>query len=93
MAKNGKRVVMMGDDTWVQLFPQHFNISHPFPSFNVKDLDTHIFLAWIMGHIFGVDSNRNDRKVGAYNGILEKVVDVPGKLKWTGGLHENTLRL
>ncbi|CAN4119159.1 unnamed protein product [Withania somnifera] len=36
MAKNG----MMGDDTWVQLFPQHFNVSHPFPSFNVKDLDT-----------------------------------------------------
>lgn len=38
--QNGKRVVMMGDDTWVQLFPHHFERSYPFPSFNVKDLDT-----------------------------------------------------
>lgn len=44
-AKNGKRVVMMGDDTWIQLYPEHFNKSYPYPSFNVKDLDTvcHIF--------------------------------------------------
>lgn len=39
-AKNGKRVVMMGDDTWIQLYPEHFNKSYPYPSFNVKDLDT-----------------------------------------------------
>ncbi|XP_015691140.1 GPI ethanolamine phosphate transferase 3 isoform X2 [Oryza brachyantha] len=38
--KNGKRVVMMGDDTWIQLYPDHFNKSYPYPSFNVKDLDT-----------------------------------------------------
>uniref|UniRef100_A0A0D9XI49 Uncharacterized protein n=1 Tax=Leersia perrieri TaxID=77586 RepID=A0A0D9XI49_9ORYZ len=38
--KNGKRVVMMGDDTWIQLYPEHFNKSYPYPSFNVKDLDT-----------------------------------------------------
>ncbi|XP_059635878.1 GPI ethanolamine phosphate transferase 3 isoform X2 [Cornus florida] len=31
---------MMGDDTWLQLFPHHFNGSYPFPSFNVKDLHT-----------------------------------------------------
>ncbi|KAL5973435.1 hypothetical protein ACLOJK_030085 [Asimina triloba] len=40
LAKNGKRVLMMGDDTWIQLFPDHFAKSYPFPSFNVKDLDT-----------------------------------------------------
>ncbi|TVU22402.1 hypothetical protein EJB05_32095, partial [Eragrostis curvula] len=40
LVKNGKRVVMMGDDTWVQLYPEHFNKSFPYPSFNVKDLDT-----------------------------------------------------
>ncbi|XP_077218141.1 alkaline-phosphatase-like family protein isoform X2 [Tasmannia lanceolata] len=40
LVKNGKRVLMMGDDTWLQLFPDHFGISYPFPSFNVKDLDT-----------------------------------------------------
>jgi hypothetical protein len=31
---------MMGDDTWMQLFPSHFSEAHPFPSFNVKDLHT-----------------------------------------------------
>lgn len=40
LVENGKRVVMMGDDTWLQLFPHHFNKSFPYPSFNVKDLDT-----------------------------------------------------
>lgn len=32
--------MMMGDDTWTQLFPNQFQKSYPFPSFNVKDLDT-----------------------------------------------------
>ncbi|XP_030536875.1 GPI ethanolamine phosphate transferase 3 isoform X3 [Rhodamnia argentea] len=40
LIRNGKRVLMMGDDTWVQLFPHHFKRSYPFPSFNVKDLHT-----------------------------------------------------
>ncbi|KAJ4833712.1 hypothetical protein Tsubulata_038620 [Turnera subulata] len=40
LVQNGKRVVMMGDDTWTQLFPNHFNKSYPYPSFNVKDLHT-----------------------------------------------------
>ncbi|XP_016459814.2 uncharacterized protein LOC107783358 isoform X2 [Nicotiana tabacum] len=88
MAKNGKRVVMMGDDTWVQLFPHHFNISHPFPSFNVKDLDTDH-----AGHIFGVDSTEMIEKLDQYNGILEKAVDVLESQSGPGGLHENTLLL
>ncbi|KAF7825759.1 GPI ethanolamine phosphate transferase 3 isoform X2 [Senna tora] len=40
LVQNGKKVVMMGDDTWTQLFPHHFERSYPYPSFNVKDLDT-----------------------------------------------------
>ncbi|KAL9260144.1 GPI ethanolamine phosphate transferase 3-like protein [Drosera capensis] len=40
LVQSGKRVVMMGDDTWMQLFPHHFERSFPFPSFNVRDLDT-----------------------------------------------------
>ncbi|GMH19752.1 hypothetical protein Nepgr_021593 [Nepenthes gracilis] len=40
LVQSGKRVVMMGDDTWLQLFPHHFEKSFPYPSFNVKDLDT-----------------------------------------------------
>ncbi|XP_065866941.1 uncharacterized protein [Euphorbia lathyris] len=66
---NGKRVLMMGDDTWVQLFPHHFNKSYPYPSFNVKDLHTvdngcidHLFPSlheedWdvLIAHFLGVD--------------------------------------
>lgn len=40
LVQNGKRVWMMGDDTWIQLFPHHFEKSYPYPSFNVKDLHT-----------------------------------------------------
>jgi hypothetical protein len=46
--QNGKKVVMMGDDTWTQLFPHHFERSYPYPSFNVKDLHTvSLKLCWI----------------------------------------------
>ena len=38
--KVGKKLVFMGDDTWMSLFPESFNISFPFPSFVVKDLHT-----------------------------------------------------
>ncbi|WOG90976.1 hypothetical protein DCAR_0310223 [Daucus carota subsp. sativus] len=69
LVQNGKRVVMMGDDTWLQCFPHHFNKSYPFPSFNVKDLDTvdngcteHLFPTlyekeWdvLIAHYLGVD--------------------------------------
>ena len=36
----GKRVEMMGDDTWLEVFPDHFSASAPFPSLNVKDIHT-----------------------------------------------------
>ena len=35
-----KKVVFMGDDTWLSLFPNRFHREYPFPSFNVQDLDT-----------------------------------------------------
>eukprot|EP00940_MAST-03C_sp_MAST-3C-sp2_P000632 g632.t1 len=37
---SGRRLVFMGDDTWIKLFPGRFVRSYPYPSFNVKDLDT-----------------------------------------------------
>lgn len=69
MVQNGKRVLMMGDDTWLQLFPNHFKTAYPYPSFNVKDLDTvdngvikHLFPSlyqddWdvLIAHFLGVD--------------------------------------
>ena len=36
----GLRTAFVGDDTWEDLFPGVFNVSLPFPSFNVHDLHT-----------------------------------------------------
>jgi phosphatidylinositol glycan class O len=33
-------MAFVGDDTWIDLFPNQFNDSHPYPSFNTRDLDT-----------------------------------------------------
>jgi hypothetical protein len=40
LERAGKRVVVLGDDTWENLFPGRFTRKYLFPSFNVKDLDT-----------------------------------------------------
>ncbi|ROT38526.1 GPI ethanolamine phosphate transferase [Sodiomyces alkalinus F11] len=42
MKDAGKRIVHLGDDTWLSLFPGYFeaNISHAYDSFNVWDLHT-----------------------------------------------------
>uniref|UniRef100_A0A7S3Q9B3 GPI ethanolamine phosphate transferase 3 n=1 Tax=Chaetoceros debilis TaxID=122233 RepID=A0A7S3Q9B3_9STRA len=34
------QMAFVGDDTWVDLYPNQFDDSHPFPSFNTRDLDT-----------------------------------------------------
>lgn len=34
------QIAFVGDDTWVDLFPTQFDDSHPYPSFNTRDLDT-----------------------------------------------------
>ncbi len=43
LQKNDMRVAVtgfVGDDTWIDLFPNQFHDSHPYPSFNTRDLDT-----------------------------------------------------
>ncbi|GFT60172.1 GPI ethanolamine phosphate transferase 3 [Nephila pilipes] len=55
-----KRIVFMGDDTWDNLFPNTFHRSFPFPSFNVKDLDT--VDDGILQHLF-VEMEKNDSDV------------------------------
>lgn len=40
MVHAGRNITMMGDDTWVGLFPGAFQRAFPFPSFNVRDLDS-----------------------------------------------------
>lgn len=36
----GRSATVLGDDTWVSLFPRAFARTFPFPSFDVRDLDT-----------------------------------------------------
>ena len=62
-------ITFMGDDTWTGLYPNHFNKSFSYSSFNVKDLDTvdngvmsHIFpqmeakdCTLLISHLLGVD--------------------------------------
>lgn len=65
-----KSIAFMGDDTWMNLFPNAFTQAYPYDSFNVEDLHTvdngvieHIFPLldkpeqWdvIIGHFLGVD--------------------------------------
>lgn len=59
----------MGDDTWDALYPGRFKRNYPFPSFDVKDLDTvdrgvtdNIYhelkrkdWSLLIGHFLGVD--------------------------------------
>ncbi|KAM9989285.1 hypothetical protein ACTFIY_005337 [Dictyostelium cf. discoideum] len=40
VTKFRNKVIFIGDDTWVGLFPNHFYAEYPYPSFNVKDIDT-----------------------------------------------------
>ncbi|KAH8869634.1 GPI ethanolamine phosphate transferase 3 [Schistosoma japonicum] len=36
----GKQILFVGDETWIDLFPDYFTHYKSYPSFNVKDLDT-----------------------------------------------------
>ncbi|KAL7419663.1 mannose-ethanolamine phosphotransferase gpi13 [Cryptotrichosporon argae] len=45
-----RRVVFMGDDTWVNLFPTSFAEAHPYDSFNVEDL--HSVDDGVIEHLF-----------------------------------------
>ncbi|XP_055342091.1 GPI ethanolamine phosphate transferase 3-like isoform X2 [Paramacrobiotus metropolitanus] len=65
----GKNVSFIGDDTWINLYPNSFTKTIPFPSFDVKDLDVvdagvwqHLLpeirahqAALIIAHTLGVD--------------------------------------
>ncbi|KAF8770580.1 GPI ethanolamine phosphate transferase 3 like protein [Argiope bruennichi] len=60
MNKYNKRIVFMGDDTWDNLFPNAFHRKFPFPSFNVKDLDT--VDDGILKHLYD-EMEKNDSEV------------------------------
>ncbi|GBN47130.1 GPI ethanolamine phosphate transferase 3 [Araneus ventricosus] len=63
-----KRIVFMGDDTWDNLFPNAFHRTFPFPSFNVKDLDT--VDNGILEHLYNeMDKNDSDVIIAHFLGV------------------------
>ncbi|KAI4465095.1 phosphatidylinositol glycan [Holotrichia oblita] len=40
LVSSNKNIVFLGDDTWMNMYPNYFLRSYPYPSFNVWDLDT-----------------------------------------------------
>ncbi|KAH1201031.1 Protein NRT1/ PTR FAMILY 4.5 [Glycine max] len=100
-----QKVVMMGDDTWTQLFPHHFERSYPYPSFNVKDLHTvdngcieHLLLSlyeedWdvLIAHFLGVDHAGHIFGVDS-TPMIEKLEQYNTILEsGPGSSHENTM--
>ncbi|WRT65563.1 uncharacterized protein IL334_002508 [Kwoniella shivajii] len=66
-----KTIGFMGDDTWANLFPDTFNISHPYDSFNVEDL--HTVDEGVIEHIFPYLQPSNQTKwdvlIGHFLGV------------------------
>ena len=66
-----KKVVFMGDDTWVNLFPNSFTHAHPFDSFNVEDL--HTVDNGVVHHLFPYlhpsNSSKWDVLIGHFLGV------------------------
>ncbi|OJD16612.1 hypothetical protein AJ78_03252 [Emergomyces pasteurianus Ep9510] len=69
----GKRIVHLGDDTWQSLFPDLFEpkLSHPYDSFNVRDL--HTVDNGVTEHLFPLlhadNATKWDVVVGHYLGV------------------------
>ncbi|WVR03951.1 hypothetical protein IAU60_000950 [Kwoniella sp. DSM 27419] len=66
-----KTIGFMGDDTWVNLFPDSFDLSHPYDSFNVEDL--HTVDDGVIEHIFPylapANQSRWDILIGHFLGV------------------------
>ncbi|XP_042909883.1 GPI ethanolamine phosphate transferase 3 [Parasteatoda tepidariorum] len=68
MKAHGKKITFMGDDTWENIFPNHFDVSHPYPSFNVKDLDT--VDEGILKHLYKeIESDDSDVIIAHFLGV------------------------
>ena len=40
LLKHNKTISFYGDDTWTNMYPNHFRTQYPFDSFNVNDIET-----------------------------------------------------
>ncbi|EIW69047.1 hypothetical protein TREMEDRAFT_44276 [Tremella mesenterica DSM 1558] len=66
-----KKVIFMGDDTWVNLFPETFAIQHPYDSFNVEDLHTvdNGVIQHLLPYLAKENSTRWDVLIGHFLGV------------------------
>ncbi|WVF67087.1 hypothetical protein IAT40_001832 [Kwoniella sp. CBS 6097] len=83
----GKTVGFMGDDTWVNLFPSSFNLSHPYDSFNVEDL--HTVDNGVIEHIFPYLAPANQSQWDVLIGHFLGVDHVGHRV----GPHRDTMRI
>uniref|UniRef100_A0A5S6QEN9 GPI ethanolamine phosphate transferase 3, catalytic subunit n=1 Tax=Trichuris muris TaxID=70415 RepID=A0A5S6QEN9_TRIMR len=64
----GRKVVFMGDDTWLSLFPHQFTKAFPFPSFDVHDL--HTVDNGVLAHLYKeIKSNDWDVLIAHFLGV------------------------
>jgi len=70
---HGRRVEMIGDDTWLDLFPTHFERATPFPSLVVKDIHTVRPLSSDALALFGCHRHSRGTPAGDY-GTRETVL-------------------
>ncbi|WVQ94537.1 hypothetical protein IAU59_001616 [Kwoniella sp. CBS 9459] len=87
LAGAGKKVGFMGDDTWVNLFPSSFNLSHPYDSFNVEDL--HTVDNGVIEHIFPYLAPANQSQWDVLIGHFLGVDHVGHRV----GPHRETMRI
>ncbi|WWD16671.1 hypothetical protein CI109_101101 [Kwoniella shandongensis] len=71
LVQANKTIGFMGDDTWINLFPDSFTLSHPYDSFNVEDL--HSVDEGVIEHLFPYlhpeNQTRWDVLIGHFLGV------------------------
>ena len=66
-----KTLAFMGDDTWANLFPTSFNLSHPYDSFNVEDLHSvdEGVIEHLLPYLQPANSSKWDFLIGHFLGV------------------------
>ncbi|CAD6588233.1 MAG: mannose-ethanolamine phosphotransferase gpi13 [Tremellales sp. Tagirdzhanova-0007] len=66
-----KTLAFMGDDTWANLFPTSFDLSHPYDSFNVEDLHSvdEGVIEHLLPYLQPANSSKWDFLIGHFLGV------------------------
>ena len=71
LVAHNKSVYFMGDDTWINCFPDSFEVAHPYDSFNVEDLHTvdNGVIEHLFPYLHPTNSSKWDVLVGHFLGV------------------------